>query len=192
MKLFIATTVICIHFYSFSMEAPKTASDGNSNQDATTLHLYNFQANDQLNKPQVWFTYKQENLFEACEIADRLRGLILKSKPLLIAYHQRDHQTLEQKKDECGQQARILYKERNILTARIVDCANEYRATPAGQQLAQYAYSTRYQLYDAENTARQKAPLDLKKLNEEFEGHPIVELHDAFNSIFEFTKRKGF
>lgn len=180
MKFFLALFIsVCFHFYFFGMENPKTEPIGHSNQELSTLHLYNFQANDELlNKPHVWFSYKQENLFEACEISDTIREILRKSKPLLVALRQVDQQVLDQKKDECSQLARTLNKATNILTARIVDCKPEYAQTPAFIQLAAYIRRTHYYLHDIR-------AIDQVEIKTSFikEDHPIIELDDAYDSI---------
>lgn len=185
MKYFL-TFCLLVHFYyfsSFTMETPPTESTGNSNQEVAGLHLYNFLSNDEfLNKPQIWLSYRQENLFEACEISDTIRTILIKSKPLLVALRQVDKQLLEQKKDECSNLARALNKARNILTARIMDCKREYGETPAFIQLSAYVKRTHYYLSDIRGIGQAETKNSFLK-----DDHPIIELDDAFDSIRKYT-----
>lgn len=185
MKFYLALFIsICFHFYCFSMENPKTEPTGSSNQEIATLHLYNFQANDELlNRPQVWFSYKQENLFEACQISDKIREIVRNAKPLLAALKEVNLQMLDQKKDECSKLANALNTATNILTARIMDCKAEYGQTPAFLQLAAYMSRSYYYLADIRYTTDQ-AETKTKFLKED---HPIIELQDAFDSILKYT-----
>lgn len=188
MKFFLALfLLVYFHFSSFTMEKPPAESGGNSNQDVAGLHLYSFSANDEfLNKPQVWFSYRQENLFEACEISDKIREMIRCSKPLLVALKLTKKNLLDEKKEECIKLALTLNKASNLLAARTMDCKSEYLQTAAYKRLSQYV-TRLFEFLGNTNRPDGQYTFERTLIDED---HPISELQDACDSIRDCLKNQ--